>query len=104
MMRITNFQNDGTTQRCCYNENVFSSQSPYLRAYPIAPREQGVIMAGRGPQTFNKRQKEQKRKEKQQEKLARRAQRQQDKLLGIVRPDDDSLEDGVPGLESPLDA
>ncbi|MBV9265720.1 MAG: hypothetical protein JO061_06095 [Acidobacteriaceae bacterium] len=29
-------------------------------------------MAGRGPQTFKKRQKEQQRKEKQQEKLAKR--------------------------------
>jgi len=32
-------------------------------------------MAGRGPQTFKKRQKEQKRKERQEEKLARRLQR-----------------------------
>jgi hypothetical protein len=32
-------------------------------------------MAGRGPQTFKKRQKEQQRKEKQQEKMARRLQR-----------------------------
>lgn len=35
-------------------------------------------MAGRGPQTFRKRQKEQQRKEKQQEKLARRLQRKQE--------------------------
>ena len=35
-------------------------------------------MAGRGPQTFKKRQKEQKRKEKQEEKLARRLQRKQE--------------------------
>ena len=32
-------------------------------------------MAGRGPQSFKKRQKEQQRKEKQQEKLARRMER-----------------------------
>ena len=34
-------------------------------------------MAGRGPQSFKKRQKEQQRKEKQQEKLAKRRERQQ---------------------------
>jgi hypothetical protein len=34
-------------------------------------------MAGRGPQTFKKRQKEQQRKERQQEKIARRLQRKQ---------------------------
>jgi hypothetical protein len=32
-------------------------------------------MAGRGPQSFKKRQKEQQRKEKQQEKLAKRIER-----------------------------
>jgi hypothetical protein len=32
-------------------------------------------MAGRGPQSFKKRQKEQQRKEKQQEKLARKVER-----------------------------
>jgi hypothetical protein len=32
-------------------------------------------MAGRGPQSFKKRQKEQQRKEKQQEKLAKRLER-----------------------------
>jgi len=32
-------------------------------------------MAGRGPQSFKKRQKEQQRKEKQQEKLAKRMER-----------------------------
>jgi hypothetical protein len=32
-------------------------------------------MAGRGPQTFKKKQKEQRRKEKQEEKLARRLER-----------------------------
>src|SRR5258706_10514436 len=37
----------------------------------------GAIMAGRGPQSFKKRQKEQARKEKQQEKLAKRMERRQ---------------------------
>jgi hypothetical protein len=36
-------------------------------------------MAGRGPQSFKKRQKEQARKEKQQDKAARRVQRKADK-------------------------
>lgn len=36
-------------------------------------------MAGRGPQTFQKRQREQQRKEKQLDKLARRQQRKQEK-------------------------
>jgi hypothetical protein len=35
-------------------------------------------MAGRGPQSFKKRQKEQQRKERQQEKLAKRLQRKQE--------------------------
>jgi len=35
-------------------------------------------MAGRGPQTFKKRQKEQQRKEKQQEKAAKRQQRKEE--------------------------
>jgi hypothetical protein len=43
-------------------------------------------MAGRGPQTFKKRQKEQQRKEKQEEKRARRLSRVQGK--------------GLPGIES----
>jgi hypothetical protein len=38
---------------------------------------QGAIMAGRGPQSFKKRQKEQQRKEKQQEKLSRKLERKQ---------------------------
>lgn len=40
-------------------------------------------MAGRGPQTFKKRQKEQQRKEKQQEKMAKRLQRKEAHRLGI---------------------
>lgn len=39
-------------------------------------------MAGRGPQSFKKRQKEQQRKEKQQEKLAKRRERQQSHASG----------------------
>ena len=56
-------------------------------------------MAGRGPQTFKKRQKEQQRKEKQQEKLARRLQRKQDEANGIIRPDTDDDLDDVDELE-----
>ena len=39
-------------------------------------------MAGRGPQSFKKRQKEQQRKEKQQEKAAKREQRKIEKPEG----------------------
>jgi hypothetical protein len=55
-------------------------------------------MAGRGPQTFKKRQKEQQRKEKQQEKLERRIQRKQDKASGIV-PEDDTPESHLAEIE-----
>ena len=41
-------------------------------------------MAGRGPQTFKKKQKEQRRKEKREEKLARRLER---KRLGPNPPE-----------------
>jgi hypothetical protein len=41
-------------------------------------------MAGRGPQSFKKRQKEQQRKEKQQEKAAKRVQRKTDKENGVI--------------------
>jgi hypothetical protein len=63
-------------------------------------------LAGRGPQTFKKRQKEQQRKEKQQEKLAKRLQRKQEKLTGQgdagddANPADFELDEesvGVPG-------
>jgi len=37
-------------------------------------------MAGRGPQSFKKRQKEQQRKEKQQEKLAKKVERKRNPL------------------------
>jgi hypothetical protein len=52
-------------------------------------------MAGRGPQTFTKRQKEQSRKEKQQEKAAKRLQRKANKAAGIEEPEE---------TENPLDA
>jgi hypothetical protein len=54
--------------------------------------KKGVSMAGRGPQTFKKRQKEQQRKEKQQEKIARRLQRKHEKTEGSGEPDSDSDE------------
>ena len=43
-----------------------------------------AAMAGRGPQSFKKRQKEQQRKEKQQEKAAKRLQRKIDKENGLL--------------------
>ena len=46
-------------------------------------------MAGRGPQSFKKRQKEQQRKEKQQEKAVRREQRKIDKPEGSGGPEID---------------
>ena len=51
-------------------------------------------MAGRGSQTFKKRQKEQQRKEKQQEKLAKRLERK-------LHPLGDSPDEDLP---NPLDA
>jgi hypothetical protein len=51
---------------------------------------QELTMAGRGPQTFKKRQKEQQRKEKQQEKLAKRIQRKQDKASGVGGEEEES--------------
>jgi Spy/CpxP family protein refolding chaperone len=45
-------------------------------------------MSGRGRPTFNKRQKEQKRKEKQQEKNSRRDER---KLTSAPLPDEDTI-------------
>jgi hypothetical protein len=55
-------------------------------------------MAGRGPQTFKKRQKEQQRKEKQQEKLARRTQRKQE-----TNPDGTVIESVEARLDSMID-
>ncbi|MBV9762556.1 MAG: hypothetical protein JO340_18495 [Acidobacteriaceae bacterium] len=54
-------------------------------------------MPGRGPQTFKKRQKEQQRKERSQEKFAKRMQRKADRAAGIVSHEDDSIE---PALDS----
>jgi len=48
-------------------------------------------MAGRGPQSFKKRQKEQARKEKQEEKRAKRLDRKRNPHL-YVGTDDDALE------------
>jgi hypothetical protein len=44
-------------------------------------------MAGRGPQTFKKRQKEQQRKEKQEAKLARKIERRQQGPLSPLSDD-----------------
>ena len=41
-------------------------------------RQEGGVMAGRGAQSFQKRQKEMQRKEKQQEKQAKKQQRKQE--------------------------
>lgn len=46
-------------------------------------------MAGRGPQTFKKRQKEQQRKEKQQLKLEKKMQRKQADESGMPLPEDE---------------
>ena len=47
-------------------------------------------MAGRGPQSFKKRQKEQQRKEKQEEKRAKRLDRKRNPHLYVGVPDDDT--------------
>jgi hypothetical protein len=52
-------------------------------------------MAGRGPQSFKKRQKEQQRKEKQQEKLAKRIERRR-------QPGSLESEDEMIPLDGPL--
>ena len=49
-------------------------------------------MAGRGPQSFKKRQKEQARKEKQEEKRARRLDRKKNPHLYVGTTDDDAPE------------
>lgn len=50
-------------------------------------------MAGRGPQTFLKRQKEQQRKEKQAEKMERRLQRNKEAGTSGVDSDIETLQD-----------
>lgn len=63
-------------------------------------------MPGRGPQTFKKRQREQERKERQQEKFAKRLQRKADKDAGVTNQEDDSsIEDYLnPGPETEASA
>lgn len=63
-------------------------------------------MPGRGPQTFKKRQREQERKERQQEKFAKRLQRKADREAGVTHPEDDSTIDDYlnPGPETPAPA
>lgn len=62
-------------------------------------------MAGRGGQTFLKRQKEQQRKEKQQEKIARRQQRKTEKETGGGGPIIEAMDESDLGLgpEAPVD-
>ena len=54
-------------------------------------------MAGRGPQSFKKRQKEQQRKEKQQEKAAKRVQRKMDKENGVIVDEVEEIDELEPG-------
>jgi len=62
-------------------------------------------MPGRGPQTFKKRQKEQQRKERSQEKFAKRLQRKADRAAGILpQEDDDSIALGPDSQESPSES
>jgi hypothetical protein len=63
-------------------------------------------MPGRGPQTFKKRQKEQQRKERSQEKFAKRMQRKADRAAGVLpEPDeDDSMLPGPAAQESPSES
>jgi hypothetical protein len=53
-------------------------------------------MPGRGPQTFKKRQKEQQRKERSQEKFAKRMQRKAERAAGISHSDDSMLSSAEP--------
>lgn len=52
-------------------------------------------MPGRGPQTFKKRQKEQQRRERSQEKFAKRMQRKAERAAGISHSDDSILNSPV---------
>ena len=65
-------------------------------------------MPGRGRQTFNKNQKEQKRREKQQAKVARRADRKinpvtgpSDEMPDFFGPDENEAEETTAGPEVP---
>jgi hypothetical protein len=55
----------------------FPARCRKCRAVAESDRFKEEIMAGRGPQSFKKRQKEQQRREKHQEKLAKRLERKQ---------------------------
>ncbi|HEY4360736.1 MAG TPA: hypothetical protein VGN17_07190 [Bryobacteraceae bacterium] len=59
-------------------------------------------MAGRGPQSFKKRQKEQQRKEKQQEKLARKVERRQSGTQGAPLDDEPFNPDDLSHLDRPI--
>ena len=61
-------------------------------------------MAGRGPQTFKKKQKEQQRKEKREEKIAKRLERKRLQELGLpVGPElEDQPEPDLPELDRPI--
>lgn len=60
-------------------------------------------MAGRGPQTFKKKQKEQQRKERRQEKLAKKLERKrQGPTETLPNEDDDNLGSPVAGDEQPM--
>ena len=48
-------------------------------------------MAGRGPQSFKKKQKEQQRREKREEKIAKRLERKRLGAAGLTEPDDSAL-------------
>ena len=57
-------------------------------------------MAGRGPQSFKKRQKEQKRKEKQQEKIAKRLERKRHGPSDPSTADEPEIEESQSPSES----
>jgi len=61
-------------------------------------------MPGRGPQTFKKRQKEQQRKERSQEKFAKRMQRKADRAAGIVPQEDDLIDSDPRSQELPVES
>jgi len=61
-------------------------------------------MAGRGPQTFKKRQKEQQRKERLQEKLAKRMERKAERAAGTSRPEDDDIDFSAATMYIPPDS
>jgi len=58
-------------------------------------------MSGRGPQSFKNRQREQQRKERHQEKLAKRLQRKRDSRSGAVAPQDVA---DIPPADEPSDS